>query len=297
MNNEKLLKILSTLLIIVCAFGIVAGILGFISTVNIKKAKEAESSLLKDQISQLEQKTDALSAKKAEFDADTATLEQNKASYESDKAAYDMLKSAYDSKAAEFKTEKASGHIDSATLSVTQSILDQGAKKLETEKAKLTEYEAAQTFVDNYKSDQAEINSNFSKLSQNAAIAAMNNAGLTPIAAAKEALKQDTQQTSRRISAGIYLCAMSLITAVLALFASLKGMNAVKLHGNDNIKDATFLGLTSLVLAVAANVFGIMNGYPVTKLLSAAFIGETFFALLFVISAIKFRKTFSNRLG
>lgn len=297
MNSEKLLRVLSIFLILVCAFGIVVGILGFIATVNMKKSKEAESALFQSQISQLEEKTNALSAKKPEYDSDAAILSNSKAVYQSDKAAYDMLKSAYDAKAAEFKTEKASGNLDSASLSATQSILDEGAKKLEAGKAKLKAYEDAQTFVDNYKAVEAEINADFAKLSQNKTVEAMNNSGLTPIAALKEAFKQDAEKNSRQISAGIYLCAVSLITAVLALFASIKGISAVKKHGIDSIKDALFLGLTSFVLAVAANIFGIMNSYPGTKLLSSALAGEALFALLFVISTVKFRKAVSdNRL-
>jgi hypothetical protein len=297
MKNVKTLKIISLLMILISIFGIAAGILGFIDTVNMRKAKEAELALLQSQISQIETDTAALNAKKAEYDSDVATLARNKASYESDKAAYDMLKSAVDAKAAELKAEKAAGQIDSASISATQSILDEGEAKLEAGKAKLTDYEAAQIFVDNYKAEQAAVISSLNKLSQNSYVAAMNNSGQTNISAAKEGYKLARANTSRQVSAGIYLCAVSMIISVLSLFAAVKVMTNTKFHRIDNIRDAIFLGLTSFVLALAANVFDIMNNYPGSKLLSAALAGEAFFVLLFVITMMKFRKALAANGG
>jgi len=292
MKSGKMLKAFSILMVLVSAFGIFSGIWGFIDTVNTKKVQEAERVQTEAQISQIEKDAATLNAKKAEYQADTASLIQNKATYESDKAAYDMLKTAYDAKAAEFKAETEAGHLDNAGTAETQSILDTGALKLKADKAKLTEYEATQTFVDNYKAKQAAIEAGLEQLSKSDSVTVKINSGKSSIDAVKEAFAEDTAKESRRLSAKFYLCAISMVIAVLAFFAAIKGISTLKSPDNDKIKDTTFLSSASLILAMAASIFGVMNGYPYSIMLSSELAAETFVSLLFVVAIIKYKNAF-----
>jgi len=284
-----MLKVFSILIVLVSAFGIFSGIWGFIDAVSTRKTQEAERVQTEAQILQIEKDTATLNAKNAEFQTDAAFLIQNKATYESDKAAYDMLKTAYDAKAAEFKSETEAGHFDKSGAAETQAILDTGALKLKADKSKLTEYEAKQTFVDNYKSEQAAVDEGLAKLSKSNSVTVKINSGKAPIDAVKEAFTENRANESRQISAEFYLCAISMVIAILALFAAIKGISALKSPDNDKIKDATFLGSASLILAIAAAVFGVVNGHPYSIMLSSELAAETIVSLIFVIAVIKYK--------
>ena len=289
MKSGKMLKVFSLLMVLVGVFGLFSGVWGFIDAVNTRKTQEAKRSQTEAQILQIEKETETLKAKKVEFQTDTAALIQNKASYESDKAAYDMLKTAYDAKASEFKAEKEAGHLDNASIAETQAILDTGGLKLEAGKAKLNEYEAKQTFVDNYKAEQAAVEAGLGQLSKSNSATAKIDSGKSSINAVKEAFAENTAKESRQLSSKFYLCAISMVIAVLALFAAIKGISALKSPGNDKIKDGTFLGLAGLSLAIAAAVFGVVNGHPYSIMLSSELAAETIVSLIFVIAVIKYK--------
>ncbi|MGI5986145.1 MAG: hypothetical protein GXY01_07570 [Clostridiales bacterium] len=289
MKGQKMLKVFSILMILVCVFGLAAGAMGILDVNDEKTAKENEKAEAEAQIAQLEEGIAALDAKKADYETGSAVLEDSRAEYVTGKDAYELSKANYDERLAQFNAAKEAGTIDDAAAAATQTQLDAIASQLEVAKANLEEYEAVEAKVEEYEASQAHIEAGIAKLSEKESVKEKIAAGTDAIDAAKEALDEESIKTSTELKTRLYINAAAVLVAVFALISGVLGAGAANIPSVGKIKGGILFGLLSLVLAIAANVYGYMNDYTAYTILLSALAAETVISLLYVISVFRYK--------
>ncbi|MEG0777611.1 MAG: hypothetical protein RSG55_02065, partial [Oscillospiraceae bacterium] len=221
----------------------------------------------------------ALKAGKAKLDASLPVLNAGKAKLAASLPALEAGRAKLATGAQTLAAGKAKLAAAPAQLAEGKANLEAAAKQLEDGKALLAEFEAG----------QAQVDAGYAEVEKNADVKAKIDAGMDPIAAGREVVDEQTVKTTKELTTRLYLYLALLFVAIIGLIASICGISAAGTPGIGKIKAGIILGVVTLLVAVVANVFGMMNAYQDFPLQMVAMLAEAVFSLLFVIGFITYK--------
>ena len=109
------------------------------------------------------------------------------------------------------------------------------------------------------------------------------------IAAARAVVDEQTAKTTKELMARVYQYGGIFLIALFGIIAGILGLGAVKTPSVGKIKGGVILGILALVVAIAVNVYGAVNGYSAFPAQMGAMIAEAVFALLFVVAIFQYK--------
>ena len=258
-----------------------------------------------------------LTEKKAAYEAGKAQLAANKATYEAGKAKLAASKPQLDAAKTQLDAAAKTIAAGEQQLAAGKAKLDAAAKQLADGKSQLAQYEqgkakleaaatqltegkakldaASKQLADGkaqlqqFEDGQAQVDAGVAKLEENADVKAKIDSGMDAIAAGRAVVDEQTAKTTKELMARVYQYGMLLLVALFGIIASILGLGAAKAPSIGKIKGGVILGILALVVAIAANVYGAMNGYSAFQVQMTAMIAECLFALLFVVSIFKYK--------
>jgi len=166
-----------------------------------------------------------------------------------------------------------------AQLVAGKTALDDAAAQLKVGKAQLAEFEAGET----------QVLAGYATLKENPSIKEKIDDGMTPLAAAKEVMDEETVKTTNELTSRAYLYIALIVVAVIGIVAAIMGVGLENSPTANKVKGSVILGVIALIIAVVANIYGAMNGYTAFPLQMVAVILEAVFALLFVVSIFNYK--------
>ena len=249
---------------------------------------------------------------KALLDSKTAAYEAGKIVLAEKKAEYEKGKATYAAGLAEYNAGKAELDKNAPVLAAAKTQLDAATKQLADGKAKLDQYEAGQAKLsaaevqlaegkatleaaekqlaegkaklEEFEAGEAQIQAGYETLDKNERIKAKVDAGMDYVAAGREVIDEQTVETTEELTGRAIQYGATAVIAILGIVASILGLGAAKMPSINKIKGGIILGLLTVVLAIAANAYGALNGYTGFPIQMAAIVGIGVFALLFFIA-------------
>ena len=290
MKGQNMLKVLSVMMIFVCIFGVSAGAFGVLNLKTEKSNKQSDKAAAEAQLTELEMGLSQLDADFSEYEAASSYLEENEAEYLTTKDAFDFSMTVLDKKAADFAAANEAGLLDNATSASTQAQIETLKAELEIKRASLEQYEAIRKNADDYEAAKAKIEASLLALSQEESIRTKILGGMDTIAAAKEALREDTAKTSAYLQNKFYINIGIAAIALLILIEAFMGLSAANIPSLAKIRGGVFFGVISFIFAAAAIVFCEMNDYNLHIILISALAVETIFSLFYLITVNNYKK-------
>ena len=115
------------------------------------------------------------------------------------------------------------------------------------------------------------------------------DSGMDAVAAGRAVVDEETAKTTKELTARAYQYIGLFILALLSLIAAVLGLGAVKTPRAGKIKGGVILGILSLIVAIAVNVYGAVNTYSAFPTQMWAMIIGGVFSLLFVVSIFQYK--------
>ena len=169
-------------------------------------------------------------------------------------------------KEGEIKLNAAKNEIEAGKLK-----LETARQELDNGKLKLEEFEAG----------EAKINAAYDELKKNDSIKEKVERGMMPIEAAREVIDEETVKTTKDLTYRAIVCVSIIITSALGMIASFISIISKK------VNIALIMGIIVIIISVAANYYGMINGYADHSLLKQGAISVMLLSIVYTYSIYK----------